>query len=296
MKRSRLSLVLALGLAVCLCSCSSLHSGASPAGLRHALTFHASFDRGTEADFAFGDHSLFTATGLDSRAAAQRGLRGTNVAILAIGEGRFGNALRFTRKQAALVFYQVAENFPYNTTNWAGTVSFWLSVDPAADLEMGFCDPIQITARTWNDAALFVEFEKRREIPFRLGVYADHKVWNPDNRKWAEIPAMNRPLVTVEQPPFARGKWTHVVFTFERFNNGQPDGVAKLYLDGALAGTLPPRLQTFTWDDRRASIMLGLGYIGLFDELSLFRRALSEEEVKMLYELKDGVNGLLRPK
>ena len=41
-------------------------------------------------------------------------------------------------------------------------------------LEPGFCDPVQITPRAWNDAAFFVEFEKRPEsIPFRLGVYAD---------------------------------------------------------------------------------------------------------------------------
>ena len=287
--------VLACGLAVCLSACSPLHSGTSPGGLRRALTFHASFDHGPEADYAFGDHSLFTARAKDSRAAAQRGLGGTNVAMLAMGEGRFGNALRFPRKQAALVFYQAAENFSYNTTNWAGTVSFWLSVDPAVDLELGFCDPIQITAHAWNDAAFFVEFEKRRTIPFRLGVYADFKVWNPENRKWDEIPAMNRPLVTVEEPPFGRGKWTHVVFTFERFNTGKADGLAKLYLDGVLAGALPPRTQTFTWDDRQTSIMLGLGYVGLFDELSLFNRALSAEEVKTLYGLERGVTGLLRP-
>jgi len=293
MKTTVLPLAAAL-IGVGLCSCSSLYPTSVHPGLRRALTFHASFDRGSDADFGAGDHSLFTATALNSRAAALRGLGGSNLVAVAKGEGRFGDALRFVQKQASVLFYQAAGNFAYNNTNWAGSVSFWLSVDPATDLEMGFCDPIQITPHTWNDAAFFVEFEKRRQIPFRLGAYADFKVWNPENRKWEDIPPVNRPLVTVERPPFARGKWTHVVFTFEHFNTGQPNGVAKLYLDGALAGALPPRDQTFTWDAGQTAIMLGLGYIGLFDELSIFNRALSAPEVTALYELERGVTGLIR--
>jgi hypothetical protein len=291
--RSSLLLVLALvSLLAALSACSSLRSTSPHSTLGQALTFHASFDRGTDADFGSGDRSLFTATGQNARAAAQRGLTGTNLAVVANGAGRFGDALRFTWKQAALIFYQAAGNLTYNNTNWNGTVSFWLSVDPASDLEMGFCDPIQITPRSWNDAAFFVEFEKRREIPFRLGAYADFKVWNPENRKWEEIPAANKPLITVPQPPFARGKWTHVAFTFERFNTGQPDGVAKLYLDGALAGALPPRVQTFTWDERQTAVMLGLGYVGLFDELSFFNRALTPAEITALFGLERGVSEL----
>ena len=183
----------------------------------------------------------------------------------------------------------------YEPKNWNGSVSFWLSVDPATELDPGFCDPVQITPRAWNDAAFFVEFEKRPEsIPFRLGVYADLAVWNPKNRKFEEIPAEERPLVTVEKPPFARGKWTHVVFTFERFNTGQPDGQARLYLDGRAAGDLSPRLQTFTWDADRTAVALGLSYIGLLDELSLFSRALSPTEVEALHGLAGGVPALLR--
>jgi hypothetical protein len=38
--------------------------------------------------------------------------------------------------------------------------------------------------------------------------------------------------------------------------------------------------------------MLGLGYIGLFDELSMFNRALTAAEVEALYKLDHGVGGL----
>jgi hypothetical protein len=282
--------------AALLTGCSVSNSVVYPSAkttLRRALTFHASFDHGVDADFAKGDPLLYSATSAETRAAARPGL-GSGVSVIAPGRGRFGDALQFTRKGSGLIFFQAAGNTAYNATNWSGTVSFWLSVDPAGDLEPGFCDPLQVTPRAWNDAAFFVEFEKRREVPFRLGVYADYAVWNPQNRKWEEIPPANKPLVTVAHPPFARDKWTHVVFTFEHFNTGQPDGVARLYLDGQFTAALPPRTQTFTWDARQSSIMLGLGYIGFFDELSWFNRALTETEIRQLHELPEGVPSLLR--
>jgi hypothetical protein len=220
--------------------------------LRKALTFHASFDGGTEAVRAAGDPKLYWAASFKQRDQAKPGLPETGEVLLAKGEGRFGDALRFTKKKAPVVFFQGARNMPHETVNWNGTVSFWLKVDPEAELEPGFCDPIQITASAWNDAAFFVEFEKRTEsIPFRLGVYADFKVWNPDNRKFAEIPFAEKPLLTVDKPPFGPGRWTHVVFTFGNFNTGRPDGVARLYLDGRPHGSLGPRLQTFTWDPQK---------------------------------------------
>jgi hypothetical protein len=109
-------------------------------------------------------------------------------------------------------------------------------------------------------------------------------VWNPAKRPFNEIPSSERPLVTVDTPPFAQGKWTHVAFTFERFNTGQADGVARLYLDGRLRGTLGERRQTFTWDGGESAIALGLGYIGLLDDLAIFDRALPDAEIRRLHE------------
>jgi hypothetical protein len=143
---------------------------------------------------------------------------------------------------------------------------------------------VQITSKDWNDAAFFVEFEKKTNgIPFRLGIYPDFKVWNPANRPWESIVAEEKPLVGVGHHPFYSGEWTHVVFTFERFNTGKPDGVARLYLNGELNAVLPPREQTFTWDEAKNRIKLGVGYVGLLDEVSIFDRALSESEVQALH-------------
>jgi hypothetical protein len=265
------------------------------AALRKALTFHASFDGQVDAAYAAGDPKLYWAPSMKQRQEAKAGLPEGGQIVAARGTGRFGDALQFTKKGSPLVFFRGARNMPFESENWSGTVSFWLSVDPKADLEPGFCDPVQITPRAWNDAAFFVEFEKRPEsIPFRLGVYADLQVWNPEKRRFADIPAHERPLVTVDNPPFDRGKWTHVVFTFQHFNTGRSDGIARLYLDGKPRGELSPRKQSFTWDLEQNAIALGLGYIGLLDELSMFSRALSGDEVGALYGLQKGVTSLLR--
>jgi hypothetical protein len=266
---------------------------AAQESLRKALTFHAPFDGRIDAAHAAGDPKLYWAPNLKARPQASAGLPPGGEVRHAAGAGRFGDALRFTVQKSPIVFFNAAKNMPYEASDWSGTVSFWLSADPEGELAPGFCDPVQITPRAWNDAAFFVEFEKRPEsIPFRLGVYADLSVWNPEKRRFADIPTSERPLVTVEAPPFAKGKWTHVLFTFERFNTGKPDGVARLYLDGAPRGALSGRQQTFTWNPETTAIALGLNYIGLLDELAIFDRVLDDREIQALYKLDKGIGGL----
>jgi hypothetical protein len=156
---------------------------------------------------------------------------------------------------------------------------------PDEDLEPGYTDPIQITSKSWDNASFFVEFtkdEKPREL--RLGIYPDFQVWNPNKRDWNSIPMEEKPLVRVIKPPFTRVQWTHVAFTFDRFNTGKPDGAAKLYVNGQPAGTLPPREQSFTWDLEKALIMLGLSYTGDLDELAIFNRPLETGEIARLHQ------------
>jgi hypothetical protein len=279
-----LVLPLAASLALVL---GELHPGAQTDALRQALTFHASFDGTVAASHAAGDPALYWTPALKQRQDAKPGLPQSGEVQHAAGAGRFGDALRFTSRKSPAVFFQGHRNVPYAAADWSGTVSFWLSTDPQGQLEPGFCDPVQITPRAWNDGAFFVEFEKRPEgVPFRLGAYADLNVWNPAQRRFADIPAAERPLIAVDAPPFAAGKWTHVLFTFEHFNTGKADGVVRLYLDGEPRGLLGARQQTFTWDPQQTIIALGLNYIGLLDEFSIFDRALTDAEIHTLHGLK----------
>ena len=72
--------------------------------LSGALTLHASFDEGPDADFALGDPLLYTVPLRGDPDQAQPGLENADVEIVT-DVGRFGNALRFIQRNAASVFY-----------------------------------------------------------------------------------------------------------------------------------------------------------------------------------------------
>ena len=171
-------------------------------------------------------------------------------------------------------------------------MSFWLKVDPINELDPGYVDPIQITPNTWNDASFFVDFNKDgNPRAFRLGAFADKPVWNPANKN---IPEPERPLVPAKSTPFSRDKWTHVAFTWERFNTGKKDGVATLYLNGKNEGSITGWNQQFSWNGKEHRIMIGLNYMGLFDDLACFNRALTASEIKRIHDHQAGVATLMK--
>jgi hypothetical protein len=263
--------------------------------LQKALTLHASFDKGFDADFAKGDKRLFTCFRPGNQSEAKPGLNADGKTQRIASGGVAGGALRFTARDSKWIFFPGEKNVDFASADWSGTVSVWLQLDPEEDLDPGFTDPIQITPRKWNDAAFFVDFDKDGDPrDFRLGAFADLKVWNAKNENVNDIPEDKRPLVKVVAPPFSRDKWTHVVFSWERFNSGKKDGVAKFYLDGKLRGEIAGWKQTFSWSDsEEVRLFLGLNYIGLLDELSCFNRALSQDEVKQLYGLKSQISTII---
>jgi hypothetical protein len=264
-----------------------------PASLKQSLVLHASFDRGLDADFAAGDKTLYHApTG--NRQQPQPGLPEGQVA-LAKGEGRFGDGLRFNKKGKAVVFFKGDKNFGYNTNNWSATCSFWLRLDPDKDLEPGYCDPLQFVAQAWNEGNMFVEFSKdHTPRHFRYAIRAQLQYWNPKNLGWEAIPDAERPMVAMHKPPFTRERWTHVCFAFGNIYSGKKDGWGKLWLDGKLQGEMNGWQNTFNWEADKSAITIGLAYIGLFDDLAIFNRPLTDAEVKAIFEAKGGVTALVK--
>lgn len=243
--------------------------------------FHASFDATTDANLSTGDGRLRIAEKSDRKQLLDD--LGRAKISIAKGEGRFGDALRFAAKTEETVFYEGSE-MGYRAQDWSGTVSVWLKLDPNKDLEPGYCDPLQITERAWNDAAFFVDFDKDLPRDFRLGAFADLKFWNPRDLPWESIAVADRPMVVVKKPPFSSGDWTHVCFTWSDVNSTK-GGVARsdLYLNGQHQGTYRRPLK-FSWDPQQAAIMLGLNYIGLMDDLLIFDSALTAQQVNRLFD------------
>jgi hypothetical protein len=257
----------------------TLASAPVPQTLRSALTMNASFDKGFEADFARGDKRPFHAPNYKQAHAAQPGIGDVDVVIEG-GSGIGGSgALRFRSKNTRALFFRGEGH----VAPADGTISFWLRLDPQKDLAPGFCDPIQITDKDYNDSAIWVDFTKD-EVPrhFRLGVFGELKAWNPNNQAPDKNPDFTRRLVVVERPPFARETWTHVVVAWSKL--GSEQGTGTLYLNGKLISNTSAVREPFVWDVSKVAIRLGVNYTGFMDELAVFNRALNASEVGMLFD------------
>lgn len=260
--------------------------------LKKALTFYASFDKGVQADFALGDPQLYTVPSRKARDSAQVGLYKKDISI-AEGQGLKGDALLYSSSSKGYIYYASKDNIAYNKNDWNGAVSFWLNLDPATDLKPGYCDPIQITDVSYNDASIWVDFTKENPRDFRLGVIGDKTAWKKDTTiSDNDDPVFKNQLIPVSKPPFAEGTWTHIFINFENLNT--ETGKASLYLNGELKGKRENITDPFTWELDKSNIYLGLGYIGLMDELSIYNRHLTQKEINTLYTLENGVHTLLK--
>ena len=257
--------------------------------LREALTFYASFDTGVHADFAVGDSLMYTVPNRKARDSARVGLHKADISRQA-GKGKYGHGLQFTERSKGNIYYTSEGNIAYSKENWNGAISFWLSLDPNTELAEGYCDPIQITDVNYNDASIWVDFTDDEPRIFRLGVIGDLMVWNPENLEEAEHLFLPQ-VAPVDNPPFASGKWTHVLINFTGLNTEK--GEASLYLDGELKGVVSNIALPFSWELDQSNIYIGLGYIGLMDELSIYNRNLTQNEIKVLAALENGVQTIL---
>lgn len=259
--------------------------------LQESLVFCSTFDNGFDADFSNGDQKIYTAPAYDKRDQAKPGMTVPDIQMVKGNGLHGGNALQFKKKTKEVIFYQSAKNISYSETNWEGTISLWLKLNPEADLAPGYTDPIQITDVGYNDAAFWVDFSNKNPRDFRMGVYGDLAVWNPDNIPPDDNPAFQNRLLPAKDRPFSRAEWTHVLFTFSGLNT--PDGAARFYMDGKYQGTRHIT-EPFTWDLPKSKIFVGLNYVGMLDEIAIFDKALSKEEVELFYQLPKGAKELFK--
>jgi len=290
MNHFKINLIVIGILYLLLFSCQSTSSSV----FRDALTFYVSFDKGTTADFALGDTSIYTANA--SYANSKRKLEGIQAGMnnadhrIAEGKGQFGSAFEFGEKSSRVVFYKGKDNITYDPQDWSGTISFWLSVDPSMDLE-GYTDPIQITDTDYNDASIWVDFTDKDPRDFRLGVIGDKDAWTLDTLNSSSSVEFEKRIASVNTPLFSRSHWTHVTIVYDDL--GTQNSLASLYLNGEKVGAVSGIDDPFTWELEKSNIFLGLNFTGLMDELSIFSKPLTDVQVMELYQLKDGIKSIL---
>ena len=258
--------------------------------LSRALTFHASFNHGPDADFGNGDKKIYTGDFKGSRQQAEMSTTaglGAPPLVISKGKGKYGNALTFTKDNSHVVFYKLDKNIQYSEKDFKGSVSLWMSLD-ANDIPDQYCDPMQLTDKYYASDAIWIDITKNDVPPdLRLGVFGDERVWDVNKRQGAAEEFFWH-LLKISNPPFEKGKWTHVVVTWEL--NGSDIGRARLYLNGEYAGQSGPVREPFLWETSNVTMRLGTGhYVGLMDDIALFNKSLTPAEIKTLYNLKNGV-------
>lgn len=258
--------------------------------LARSLALHAPFDHGFDADFARGDKACFMRIDKETVAAAPT----ADVTIEPAG-GRFGGCLAFARRTKARPFFKGPGTLGYSATGWDASVSVWLRLDPDADLAPGYCDPVQIVGEDAKKGFVFLEWSKD-ETPrfFRYATQPLLHIWNPDNAQWDDLPVAKRPMVQIDTKPFARDRWTHVVFTLQGANDPSRPQIGTLFIDGRLQGSIEGWNLEFAWDPAQVALVLGAAYVGRMDDLAVFDRALGEAEVRALFALPGGAGGLRR--
>jgi len=275
---------------------AAAHESVAPAvraALSQALTLHASFDAGPDADLARGDRTLYTyATSQQRAEGGVPGLPDSTVKITR-GSGRFNDALLFTKKSNIRPFFKDGGNIGYNDNDWSYSVSVWLRISPDTDLEPGYCDPVQFVGNDSDKGFIFLEWDKESSPRyFRYAIRPLLEIWDPGKVGWASLPFEKRPMVQVDRAPFSHARWTHVVFTAQHINAKTARQSGRLYLDGQLQGVIENWDLTLGWAPDAALLVLGAAYVGHLDDLAVFDRSLSGEEVKALFNLPNGMRDL----
>lgn len=262
-------------------SCQPAANEDVPVDLKEALTFYASFDEGFAADFADGDPVLYTAPSWDPSVDAVP-VSADNALVTRLTDGgQIGGALRFSTNWNPVVYYAGKDNVAYTAENWSGAFSFWLRIDPDAGLEAGYSDPFIITDKNWDNASLYVDFTDTLPRHFRFAAFADHGIWNPELLAWEDVQPADRPMLDLATHPFSADTWTHVVLSFEGMNAAEARMTG--YLNGEQVGVFNEQNWTISWEIDKVMMAIGRHYTGDLDELAVFNRALTAQEVQALF-------------
>lgn len=253
--------------------------------LKKAVLLYASFDEHVQADVAGGAKMLSTRYNHPSQPGTFLVEPGFNDNVYHVARGRGvagGGAMEVSDvlPRNGRVFFPAKGNLGYDPKGWGGALSVWCKTDPNTSLRTSFCDPIQITEKGANNGGLWFDFndaKPRRDL--RHGAFpavgAGQKAVSEDDP--------TAPMVRVPRVAWTGDEWHHVVLSWAGFDTGKADAVSRLYIDGKLIGEVRDRELGMKWDIDRTGIYVAVNYLGLLDELAVFRRPLTADEVLQLH-------------
>jgi hypothetical protein len=280
-----------LGLFVLLAAIGGLSPAADADDLLKAITLYASFDEALKADIGGGDLSLWTRTPDEKDKGKFTYAKGFDDKVLKIAKdkGVAGGCLEAIEVQPknGRLYFPAKGNIAFKKGGWGAALSVWINTDPNKLIKSRFCDPIQITQKGANNGGIWFDFNDAKPRDMRMGTFPAV----PEGKTAIKEEDPAAPMVRVKDVGFKSGDWHHIVLSWQNFDTGKKDALATLYVDGKKIGDVKDYEIAMDWDIDRAGIYIALGYIGLMDELALFNRPLTTDEVAALHKKP----GLLQP-
>ncbi len=253
------------------------------AAVRGAAMFYASFDEALKADVGGGQLTPDTRFGPPMEPAKHVFEKGFDEKVFRIAKGRgvSGGALEAVDvlPNNGRIFFPAAGNLAFDPKGWSGALSIWCQTDPNQLLKTTFCDPIQITQRGANNGGLWFDFNNNQPRDMRHGAFpAVAEGQKPISEEDPQAPMVRIPAID-----WKADEWHHVVLNWSNLDTGQSNARSQIYVDGKLIGEVRDRPLAMQWDLSKAGIYVAINYIGLLDELAVFRRALTADEVQLLF-------------
>lgn len=281
-----LKLLLLVAFAMLVFAAAPSHAGDE--SLKKAVSFYASFDEGLMPDVGVGPiKTRFGDPNMPDKLTFEDGYKKDIYKISP--KGIAGGCLEATDvlQNRGRFFYPVKGNLAFKKGGWSGACSMWINMDPNA-LKLQFCDPVQITQKGANNGGIWFDFNDAKPRDLRMGVFPAV----PEGKTGAKESDADAPLVWVKKVAFKTGDWHHVVLSWSNFDTGKKDALATLYIDGKKIGDVKDREIAMDWDIEKAGIYTAVGYTGLLDEMALFNRALTQEDVAALHKSPGLLSGL----
>jgi hypothetical protein len=288
----------ALSTLLLLSAAAAGQEGERHAALRRAVSLYASFDEAARADFGGGILTLSTRFDqpVEKGKPAEKGKytfkEGFDLKVFRIAKskGVHKGALEVldVLPNNGRLFFPAKGNLAYKKGGWGGAVSFWINTDPDTLLKTPFCDPVQITQKGAINGGLWVDFDKSKPRSLRLGAFPAV----PEGQKLIPESDPEAPLVRVPKVGFKQGDWHHIVMSWTNLDTGKPDARVSLYIDNKHIGDVKDRPLAMDWDVDKAGIYIAVNYVGLLDELAIFRRPLEAGEVGVLHDQPGVLAGL----
>lgn len=200
--------------------------------------------------------------------------------------GKFGEAIEFPTPDSA-IGYQAEGNFPLTKDYNDGTIAMWVRCASGEQPEDRFAELFEVNDGSWNDGAFGLALTPGQPGRIVFSLYGSAPV-----SATGETVGGPQHLIAYEGIDWATGEWHHIAASWENINTGRRNAVLKLYVDAERQRVSPRFDHVVHWRSPQQTIRVGWGFVGWIDELAIFGKALSERQIRRIFEHPEGVSGV----